>query len=37
VFEPTGIVGIFRKYIRPRLIRHPGMIDVHEIDKAARD
>jgi branched-chain amino acid transport system permease protein len=35
--EPAGIVGIYRKHIRPRLFRREGMIDVHDMGPAAVD
>jgi branched-chain amino acid transport system permease protein len=35
VFEPTGMVGIYRKYIRPRLFPRHRMIDVHDMGDAA--
>jgi len=35
--EPAGIVGIYRKHIRPRLFRREGMIDVHDMGQAAVD
>jgi len=29
LFEPTGIVGIYRKHIVPRLFPQRVMVDVH--------
>ncbi|HSB67726.1 MAG TPA: branched-chain amino acid ABC transporter permease [Candidatus Methylomirabilis sp.] len=37
VIEPAGIVGIYRRHIRPRLFRREGMIDVHDMSQAAGD
>jgi branched-chain amino acid transport system permease protein len=36
VFEPAGMVGIYRRHIAPRLFPHKGMIDVHDMSPASK-